>query len=74
LESPNLFLTSQSTSTVEGFIELNEGLKETRVGFGVAEVATEEVSELVKPIQTASSDHVKQFFRRECEGCRLNGT
>ena len=59
LESPSLFLTSQSKSTVEGFIELNKGLKELRVGFGVAEVATEEVSELIKPVQTASSDHVK---------------
>jgi len=73
LESPSLFLTPQSKPTVEDFVELNEGLKKPRVGFGVAEVATEEVSELIKPVQTASSGHIKQFFGRECEGCRLDG-
>jgi len=44
LESPSLFLTSQSKSTAVDFVELNEGLKEPRVGFGVAEVVTEESS------------------------------
>ena len=59
LESPSLFLTSQSKSTADDFVELNESLKEPRVGSGIAEVLTEEGSELVKSIQTASSDHVK---------------
>jgi len=59
LESPSLFLTSQSKSTVDDFVELNEGLKEPRVGFGVTEVVTEESGELVESVQTASSDHVK---------------
>jgi len=72
LESPSLFLTSQSKSTVEHFVELNEGSKEPRVGFGVAEVVTEEVRDLVESVQTASSGHVEQFFGRECEGCGLN--
>jgi len=74
LESPSLFLTSQNKSTVDDFVELNESLKEPRVGFGIAEVVTEESSELVELVQTTSSDHVKQFFGRECDGCGLNGT
>ena len=59
LKSPSLFVTSQSTSTVGDSVELNEGLKKPWVGFGVAEVTTEEASELVKLAQTASSNHVK---------------
>jgi len=59
LESPSLFLTSQSKSTAGDFVELNEGLKEPRVGHGVAQVVAEKSSELVKSVQTASSDHVK---------------
>jgi len=59
LESPSLFLTSQNNSSVGDFVELNEGLEEPRVGFGVAEVATEENSKLVQSVQTASSDHVE---------------
>ena len=35
---------------------------------------TEEGSELPEAVQTASSNHIKQFFRRESDGCRLNGT
>ena len=58
-ESPSLFLTSQSTSGASDFVELNESLKEPRVGLGVAQVVTEESGELVKSVQTASSDHVK---------------
>ena len=50
LESPSLFLTSQSKSTADDFVELNEGLKKPRVGSGIAEVLTEEGSELVKSI------------------------
>ena len=50
MESPSLFLTSQSKSTVDDFIELNEGLEEFRVGFGVAEVVTEEGSKLFETI------------------------
>ena len=73
LDSPSLFLTSQNNSSVGDFVELNEGLEELRVGFGVAEVATEENGKLVQSVQTASSDHVEQFFGRECEGCGLNG-
>ena len=59
LESPSLFLTSQSESTAVNFVELNEGFQEPRVGHGVAEVLAEESSELVKSVQTASSDHIK---------------
>jgi len=59
LQSPSLFLTSQSKSSTVDFVELNEGLKEPRVGLRVAQVVAEETSELVKSVQTASSDHVK---------------
>ena len=59
LQSPSLFLTTQSKSSTVDFVELGEGLKEPRVGFGVAQVLTEESSELVKSVQTASSDHAK---------------
>jgi len=74
LESPSLFLIPQSKSAVDDLVELNEGLKELWVGFGVAEVVTEEGSELFEAVQTAPGDHVKQFFGGECDGCRLNGT
>ena len=50
LQSPSLFFASQSKSTAGDFVELNEGLKEPRVGSGVAEVLTEGGSELVKSI------------------------
>ena len=73
LESPSLFLAPQSKSAVHDLVELNEGLKEFGVGFGVAEVMTEEGSELFETIQIASSDHVKQFFGGERDRCRLNG-
>ena len=43
-------------------VELNEGLKELWVGFGVAEVTTEEGRVLFEMGQAASSDHIKQFF------------
>ena len=59
LESPILFLTSQSKSSTSDFVELNEGLKKPRVGSGVAEVVTEESSELVESVQATSNDHVK---------------
>ena len=59
LESPSCFLTPQSAPTAGDSIELNEGLKELRVGFGVAEMVTKEVSEQFELVQTASSDHVK---------------
>jgi len=44
LQSPSLFLRSQIKSTTGDFVELNEGLKESRVGLGIAQVATEEKS------------------------------
>ena len=59
LKSQSLFPTFQSKSTVLDFVELNEGLKEPWVGFGVAEVLTEGSGVLVESVQTASSDHVK---------------
>ena len=54
-------------------IELNKGLKELWVCFGVPEVVTEKGSELPETVQTASGDHVEQFFGGEREGCGLNG-
>ena len=74
LESPSLLLTSQSKSAVENFVELNEGLKELWISFGIAEVVTEEGGELLEAVQATSSNHVKQFFGRERDGCGLNGT
>jgi len=53
-------------------VELNEGLKELRVCSGVAQVVTEEGAELRETVQTASSNHVKQFFGRKRDGCGLN--
>ena len=44
LESPSFFFTSQSKSTTVDFVELNEGLKEPRVGLGIAKVVTEKSS------------------------------
>ena len=49
-------------------VELDEGLKELEVDFGVAEVVTEEGGELFETVQTTSCDHVKQFFGGEREG------
>lgn len=74
LESPSLLLTSQSKPAIDDLVELNESLKKLRVGFGVAEVVTEEGSELPEAVQTASSNHIEQLFGGECDGCGLNGT
>ena len=50
LESPSLFLMPQSKSTADDFVKLNKGLKEPRVGSGIAEVLTKEGGELAKSI------------------------
>ena len=57
-ESPSL-LTSQISSGVEDFVELNEGLKELWVRFGVAEVMSGEGGDLPEAVQTAPGDHVE---------------
>ena len=74
LESPSLLFSSQSEPAIDDLIELNEGLKELWVGLGFSEVVAEEGSELPKTVQTASCNHIKQFFGGECDGRRLNGT
>ena len=71
-EGPSLLLGSQCTSAVLDVIKLNEGMKELFVCFGVLEVATEEGRALSQTVQTASSDHVKQLFVGERDGCGLN--
>ena len=71
-ESPCLFLRSQSESAVLDLVKLNERLKELGIGLGVPKVMTEEASELHEAVQTASSDHVKQFSGRERDGYRHN--
>ena len=63
LDSPSLLLVSQSEPAIENFVKLNEGLKELGIGFGVAEMMSEECGELSEAVQTATSDHIKQFFR-----------
>ena len=60
-------------STVPDLVQLNEGLKELWVGFGVLEVVTEVGTELPEAVQTAPSDHVKQFFGGERDGRGLYG-
>ena len=73
LDSPSLLLTPQSETAVLDLVEFNERLKELWVGFGVPEVATKEASKLHETVQTASSDHVKQFFGGELGGCGHDG-
>ena len=74
LESPGLLLTSQRKSTVDDLVKLDEGLKKLRVSFGVTEVVAKESGELPEAVQTASSNHIQQFFGRECDVCGLYGT
>ena len=74
MESPGFLLAPQGESTVEDLVKLNEGLKELRVGFGVAEVVAEEGGELLEAVQSTSSDHVEQFFRGERDSRGLNST
>lgn len=71
---PSLLLTSQSKPAIDDFVELNEGLEELWVGFGLAKVVTEEGSELSETVQATTSDHIKQLLGRECDGCGLNCT
>ena len=73
LESPSLLLTSQSTSAILDFVKLDEGLEELRVGFALMEIATEEGRHLFEAVQTASTDHVKQFSGGERDGRGLDG-
>ena len=35
-------------------------------------MVTKERSELFEAVQTTSSDHIKKFFGRKRDGCRLN--
>ena len=72
LSGPSLLLTPESKPTVDDFVELDEGLKELLVGPGLAKVVTEEGGELPEAVQATTSDHIKQFIRREGDGCRLN--
>jgi hypothetical protein len=59
LKSPSFLLTSQSKATIDDLVELNEGLKELLIGFGVPEVVAEEGGKLPEAVQTASSNHIK---------------